>query len=133
MIDADHFKKVNDEHGHAVGDQALNHLTRIIQDNLRQTDLLARYGGEELVVLMPGTLLAHAHLVAERVRALVECTVLTLDDEKHLPITVSIGLAEWLPSGCRVNHWNCFWNEPINRCIELNNKAETGWFLQLKC
>lgn len=97
MIDADHFKKVNDEHGHAVGDQALNHLTRIIQDNLRQTDLLARYGGEELVVLMPGTLLAHAHLVAERARALVESTVLTLDDEKHLPITVSIGLAEWLP------------------------------------
>lgn len=95
MIDVDHFKNVNDEHGHLVGDMALGHLASVIQENLRETDLLVRYGGEELLVLMPGTIISRAHVVAERVRALVMATPLTLKNGKQLEITISLGMTEW--------------------------------------
>ena len=95
MIDADYFKKVNDNHGHVAGDETLKHLCKVISENLRETDLLVRFGGEELVVLMPGTIVTQAHVVAERVRSLVESQPVILDNGKNVDVTISIGLAEW--------------------------------------
>lgn len=95
MIDADHFKQINDVHGHQVGDQALQHLADIIANNLRETDLLVRFGGEELVVLMPGTTASKAQVVAERVRSLVEITPLTTEQGQQLPMSISLGLSLW--------------------------------------
>ncbi len=71
MIDVDHFKAINDSHGHAAGDQVLEQLARVLATTLRPYDLVARYGGEEFVALMPGSSLQQAAATAERVRSAV--------------------------------------------------------------
>ncbi len=96
MIDIDHFKKVNDAYGHQVGDEALRHLGQLLRRNLRATDLCARYGGEEMIVLMPGTDLVHAKVSAERLRQSIEEAVLPLVGGGELRLTVSGGLAQWI-------------------------------------
>jgi len=92
MIDIDFFKKVNDTHGHAVGDDVLKRAAALYRDSVRSTDLVARYGGEEFAVMMPETSLVDAEAFAEKIRNLVETT--PLDTQiGPLPITVSIGVA----------------------------------------
>jgi diguanylate cyclase (GGDEF)-like protein len=92
MIDLDHFKQINDRHGHAVGDQALRKLAASLQSNLRATDILGRYGGEEFVVLMPETDLATARQTAERLCANIRALqVETAQGE--ISFTASIGVA----------------------------------------
>ena len=68
MADLDHFKQVNDTWGHTIGDQALRQFATFLQGQCRSVDFVARFGGEEFVVLLPGTSLATAVLVAERLR-----------------------------------------------------------------
>lgn len=97
MVDIDHFKKVNDAYGHTCGDEALRHMGNLLRRNLRSTDLCARYGGEEMIVLMPGTELMHAHLTAERLRESVASTPLCLEDGREMVIQVSGGIAQWQP------------------------------------
>ena len=93
MIDVDHFKAVNDEFGHATGDQALRVIADVLRAGTRVFDSLARYGGEEFVVVMPGTGLADALLAAERVRSAVEATRFTWGPGRKRQLTVSIGVA----------------------------------------
>jgi two-component system cell cycle response regulator len=93
MIDVDHFKSVNDEFGHATGDQALRAVADVLRGNTRVFDSLARYGGEEFVVVMPGTGAADAALAAERLRSAVEATPCTWASGKPSRLTVSIGVA----------------------------------------
>ncbi|MFO1193109.1 MAG: GGDEF domain-containing protein [Rhodoferax sp.] len=97
MVDIDHFKKVNDTYGHAGGDEALRHIGRLMRRNLRGTDLCARFGGEEMIVLMPGTDLHQAKLTADRLRENIAAASLTLPDARHVALTVSGGIAEWQP------------------------------------
>lgn len=97
MVDIDHFKKVNDEYGHTCGDEALRHMGNLLRRNLRSTDLCARYGGEEMIVLMPGTEVIHGQLTAERLRESVASTPLRLQDGRELVIQVSGGIAQWQP------------------------------------
>ena len=92
-LDIDHFKRVNDTHGHAVGDAVIQALARLAQDRLRMTDLLARTGGEEFVVLLPETDLAGAALTAERMRAAVAVARLPTP-AGELTCTISIGVAQ---------------------------------------
>ncbi|HEV3124215.1 MAG TPA: diguanylate cyclase [Candidatus Dormibacteraeota bacterium] len=94
MLDLDHFKLLNDIHGHLAGDQALRLLSGTLQNALRRSDLAARYGGEEFVVVMANTESQEARIVAEKIRAAVAATDLALDGD-HSPqaITVSIGVA----------------------------------------
>jgi diguanylate cyclase (GGDEF)-like protein len=89
LIDVDHFKRINDTHGHAVGDSVLCVLAATLQGLLRAGTLLARWGGEEFVVLIPGADAHAAGGLAERLRAAVE----TLPREDLPPITISIGVA----------------------------------------
>ncbi|PIQ50494.1 MAG: GGDEF domain-containing protein [Comamonadaceae bacterium CG12_big_fil_rev_8_21_14_0_65_59_15] len=97
MLDIDHFKRVNDDYGHLSGDQALRHIASVLRSNLRSTDLCARYGGEEIVVLMPGSDLLQAQPVAERLRQGVANAPLVLADGRALELKVSGGLAQWQP------------------------------------
>jgi diguanylate cyclase (GGDEF)-like protein/PAS domain S-box-containing protein len=92
LIDADHFKRINDAHGHAAGDAVLRHLAAAMSASFRAMDMLARLGGEEFVVLLPGTPLDGAAAVAERLcRRLAEQAVVV--DGRAIPCTVSIGVA----------------------------------------
>jgi diguanylate cyclase (GGDEF)-like protein/PAS domain S-box-containing protein len=92
MLDADHFKAINDAHGHPVGDEVLRALSDRCAKTLRSNDVLGRYGGEEFVVIFPETTMEEASVVAERVRgAIAETPILVRD--RSLVVTVSIGLA----------------------------------------
>lgn len=94
MLDIDHFKAVNDTHGHAAGDQVLKEFAHRISTNIRGIDLLARYGGEEFVVVMPDTAIEQAGRISERIRATVSDTTFEVNgQEDGITITVSIGLA----------------------------------------
>lgn len=93
MIDADHFKKVNDTYGHAVGDLVLKDLTKTISKTLREIDLLGRVGGEEFAVLLPQTSLTQAQEVAERIRKALEERKVPIPKGEDVTYTVSIGLA----------------------------------------
>jgi len=94
FVDIDHFKKINDNHGHQQGDSVLREVARIIRKQLRNCDVLARYGGEEFSILLTNTSQPIAAEVAERIRARVANQAFTLQDtDKTLQITVSIGVA----------------------------------------
>jgi diguanylate cyclase (GGDEF)-like protein len=97
ILDVDHFKDLNDTHGHRTGDEALRVLAGVLRRAMRQVDLVARYGGEEFFVILPGTTIDDARLVAERTRQDVNRTVFRYDG-KDLSVTVSIGVAELAPS-----------------------------------
>ncbi|HEY8069261.1 MAG TPA: GGDEF domain-containing protein [Burkholderiales bacterium] len=92
MIDSDNLKAVNDAHGHEAGNRLLKQLTRLVQAELRYTDVLARYGGDEFIVLLPETPPAGAMEVASRIREAIASVPLDIDG-RHVGCTVSIGLA----------------------------------------
>jgi len=90
MMDIDHFKRINDDHGHAVGDKVLVTLSSAARRTLRRADMLCRYGGEEFAALLPETDIEEARQLAERVRIAVE--QLSVADVRY-PISVSIGIS----------------------------------------
>ena len=93
MIDIDHFKTINDTHGHATGDLALREVAGRIKHSVRAIDVVARYGGEEFIVLMPETTIQEACQVAERVRKSVSDDPID-DNSVEVWATLSIGVAE---------------------------------------
>ena len=100
-LDVDHFKQVNDRHGHLTGDQVLARIATTCRDALRHFDLLGRTGGEEFLVLLPRTRLEHALPIAERLRtaiAALDCS--DIADSLHL--SISIGMAELAPTDTRL-------------------------------
>jgi diguanylate cyclase (GGDEF)-like protein len=92
LIDADHFKRINDTLGHPVGDKALQTIARVLEANCRKTDVLARYGGEEFAVILPNADYSGAICAAERFRAAVE-----REARMEIPLTVSVGAATAAP------------------------------------
>jgi len=90
MIDLDHFKSINDLHGHSVGDQALQHAARVLQNTLGSQGLLGRYGGEEFCALIVGAGPVGAEYIVERMRQALEAAPLSIGD-KQLRLTASIG------------------------------------------
>lgn len=94
MIDMDHFKKINDQYGHQKGDLVLRHAASLIKDNLREVDLIGRYGGDEFIAILPETSAQSAKIAGERIRKIFE--ELSKDTNKSEIIsTISIGI-----SGC---------------------------------
>ncbi|OGO21425.1 MAG: hypothetical protein A2Y54_09520 [Chloroflexi bacterium RBG_16_51_16] len=93
MFDLDHFKKVNDMHGHVIGDRVLQELAARCTTCIRETDFIGRYGGEEFVILLPETGTKLSAEVAERLRALIADEPIELKDGLKLDITVSFGVA----------------------------------------
>jgi diguanylate cyclase (GGDEF)-like protein len=97
MLDLDHFKAVNDVHGHAAGDEVLKHVAATLGKHIRTSDVLARYGGEEFALVAPNSGLHETRLLAERLRHEVEQHEIPAG-EKRLTVTVSIGVAESGPT-----------------------------------
>ncbi len=90
-LDIDHFKAINDSYGHDIGDEVIKSLAEQIRHSARESDILCRVGGEEFLVLLPGTPLAEAGMIAERLRQNVETLMLP----GIQPITISLGVAHW--------------------------------------
>ena len=91
LIDVDHFKRINDRHGHQSGDQSLIEIARACQQTLRKTDLLARFGGEEFIVLLPETGQREAVRLAERMRSAVASEVRLPGSGRPGEVTISLG------------------------------------------
>jgi len=97
LIDLDHFKKINDTHGHVAGDFVLKESCRLLLENVvRSDDSLGRYGGEEFIVVMPDCSLSDAAGVAERIRKTLESHEFIYEGKK-IPVTASLGVLQWLP------------------------------------
>ncbi len=95
MIDIDHFKRYNDQHGHIAGDSAIRTIATTISDNIRPADMAARYGGEEFLLILPRCALKPAEAAAERVRQAVEkAPVHSSDGDMLPPVSISLGIAE---------------------------------------
>ncbi|MGA9954464.1 MAG: GGDEF domain-containing protein [Bradyrhizobium sp.] len=97
LIDIDHFKQFNDGFGHQVGDQVIRLVAKVVQENVRECDLAARYGGEELMAILPGAALDTCFEVAERIRRRICEARLTrrTTGEEISSVTVSIGVAQF--------------------------------------
>ncbi|MCA9751324.1 MAG: GGDEF domain-containing protein [Gemmatimonadetes bacterium] len=95
MADVDHFKRINDTHGHQIGDQALAHVAAIVRSNIRQIDVAARYGGEEFAILLPSITRARASRTAERLRRVVADTPFgeTIPALGGQRVSISVGFA----------------------------------------
>jgi diguanylate cyclase (GGDEF)-like protein len=95
MVDIDHFKRYNDDHGHMAGDEALKAVARAVLVALRGSDLAVRYGGEEIIVILPGVDLGESERVAERLhRAVADAKIVGADGRVLPALTVSIGVAQ---------------------------------------
>jgi diguanylate cyclase (GGDEF)-like protein len=92
MMDIDHFKRINDSHGHATGDAVLKQLVDVVAFHLRPCDLFARIGGEEFAILLPGSDHENSLLAAERVREAVAAAQIEVGG-LHIPVTVSLGVS----------------------------------------
>ena len=110
LLDVDYFKTFNDTHGHRAGDEALRVIAAALRGAMRQMDLVTRYGGEEFLVIMPGTAMDGARLVAERTRRDIGRTPFRYDG-KDLSLTVSIGVAQLTP------------NEHVTRMLQRVDQA----------
>jgi len=95
MLDIDHFKRVNDRYGHLTGDEVLEKIAALIRRNIRDTDTVGRYGGEEFIIILPQTNLSSAWGVAERLRTIIEKAEMKDPAGTVFAITVSQGLAGW--------------------------------------
>lgn len=115
IADVDYFKKFNDTHGHLLGDKVLKEVARILEETVRETDIVARYGGEELAILLPETALQAACEVAERIRSNIAKYPFTGKDNKMVSLSVSIGV-------------NCTDDDPNLQVSELIVRADTALY-----
>lgn len=92
FIDLDHFKRVNDQYGHIVGDRVLQNISNLITDHLRSIDIIARYGGEEFVVILPKCNKEDAMTALQRIRKTIEKGRIQVN-EHMLKVTISVGIA----------------------------------------
>ena len=104
MIDIDKFKAVNDRYGRLVGDEIIKHLAQVMKEQVRETDIAGRYGGEEFVALLSGTNANDALKLTERLRQAVEASMVVYNGIE-IKYTISIGIAEILPTYESVHQW----------------------------
>jgi len=132
MLDIDHFKAVNDRHGHPVGDEVIRSVAAILRGSVRQQDVPGRYGGEEFGVVLPDTSGASAAAVAERVRKRVASSVLARG--AGVRGTVSIGVAELEPGNIDYGAWIAHADRALyeakalgrNRCVRYGEPSSAA-------
>ncbi len=95
ILDIDHFKRINDTHGHAAGDRVLQETASLLISSTRQADFVGRYGGEEFLIILPRTDIEGAAVIAERIRARYEAAPMHVDDDTTDRVTVSLGVTQW--------------------------------------
>jgi len=98
MVDIDHFKQVNDCYGHQVGDQVLQMVAQTLLDHSRAMDTVFRYGGEEILICLPGTTSNDAMQILDRLRADIESRCISIEQQEPLSITISIGITTLQPA-----------------------------------
>lgn len=116
MLDADFFKRINDTHGHLVGDAVLAKIASIVKDNCRITDTVARYGGEEFAMLLPESERIGALITAEKMRRLVETAEITSQDGARIKVTISLGVASFTAAFLREE-------EDVHHLVKLADDA----------
>ncbi|RKF14478.1 GGDEF domain-containing protein [Alginatibacterium sediminis] len=92
LLDFDHFKSINDNHGHHNGDRCLKQITQLIKNNIRSSDLFARIGGEEFALVLPDTKLDEAKQIADKIRHLISEKNISLDNGDNVVCTISVGI-----------------------------------------
>ncbi len=97
ILDIDHFKQINDTHGHLAGDKVLVQLSQLCRNNIRSTDVFSRYGGEEFIILMPETSLELGRQKTEALRQLISSEPLIEFNGREIPLSFSAGVATWEP------------------------------------
>jgi diguanylate cyclase (GGDEF)-like protein len=102
FVDIDHFKAVNDNHGHAAGDEVLRGVAEKLKENLRATDMIGRYGGEEFMLILTETEVDDGALLTEKLRMLIERTKFPVEGNPELAVTISIGIAGGFGHSLRV-------------------------------
>lgn len=124
FVDIDHFKQINDNFGHANGDMCLREVSHVLRNALRKTDILARFGGEEFVALLPACEPARAMETAERVREQIEALTLETSAGQAIAVTVSIGVCSWEPKDYQI---------PLNELSDaLLRQADAAMYLVKK-
>ncbi|CAG37444.1 sensor domain-containing diguanylate cyclase [Desulfotalea psychrophila] len=98
LVDIDHFKKVNDVHGHSAGDTVLRYVADTIRRGIRKADRVGRYGGEEFCILLPHTSISEASLVLERIRQDIAAMTFPLDSSDELSLSISLGQVQYAPA-----------------------------------
>jgi diguanylate cyclase (GGDEF)-like protein len=123
MIDIDHFKKVNDTFGHLAGDRALQAIASRLQESIRREDKIGRYGGEEFIILLPGTDEKPATKLAERLLDIVREMVIPFDG-KTIKVTVSLGIAQ-----CRIGKesWEELLKRADNALYQSKQRGRNRW------
>ena len=107
MCDIDHFKKINDTHGHDAGDYSIQEVANCIERNLRDEDIAVRWGGEEFFIFLPKASIHDAYLVGEKLRETIEDLSIKISDEKVIQLTLSIGVSrtdEEIPLSDAIRH-----------------------------
>ena len=94
MLDIDYFKNINDTHGHIAGDQVLKEIAHTLQSGIRTSDTLARFGGEEFVIILPETASVDAFELAQNLRKLIENTPVLIENNEPIPCSISVGIAQ---------------------------------------
>jgi two-component system cell cycle response regulator len=98
VSDVDRFKAVNDQYGHLAGDEVLRAFARVVSDELRREDQVARFGGDEFCIMLPHVSIEEASLAVDRIRSAIESLVITLPDGTQLSVTATFGMAEFDPA-----------------------------------
>lgn len=114
LLDIDHFKLINDVYGHDKGDHVLEYIAKIMKGELRQHDIIGRWGGEEFMILLPETDLAHAEYIGERLRSAISSYAWGTDLGHDLQVTASIGISQHKE------------NETLNRLLK---RADTALYM----
>ena len=125
VVDVDHFKVVNDTYGHLVGDDVLRQVASQLQNNIRQPDIVGRYGGEEFLILLPNSDSRAAGEQAARLcKNVREAVVHINNSEQTLSITISIGVAQFQHG---VDTWDSLLNRADNAMYEAKNAGRDRW------
>ena len=124
MIDIDHFKNINDTFGHSVGDQVLFELANLLQEEIRESDMAGRYGGEEFLVVLPSTTLKAAAEQAQRLCQRVRALEINLGEP--IRITISLGVAEYQPGK---ESWQKFLSRADLALYEAKNTGRDRWMI----